>query len=207
MYTIEEITNMILSDNTLAIVKLFQEICPNIKGEFYDKNIPSYSIYRGDIDKVRFALKAAAIKACQSIGRGNEMAETLIACTAGAIRLPSFAKNILTAHFIDIEKLDGKSFSEIRENVQKKEFDVDAWNQIAGMDDNVFQDLLGAIASKKITVQNTAIKAIIIRKCLKWINSRAVPESTFWLLIYTNLDLRYYDNPHEVEYADSIDDY
>lgn len=198
---------MILDNNTLAVIKMFQGICPGIKGEFYNKNIPSYSIYRGDIDKVCFAFNAAAIKACQSIERGNEMAETLIACTAGAIRLPSFAKDILAAHFIDIEKLDGKSFSEIRENVQKKECDVDAWNQIAGMDNDAFQDLLGAIASKKITVQNTAIKAIIIRKCLKWINSRAVPESTFWFLVYTNLDSRYYDKLHEVESADSIYDY
>lgn len=207
MHTKEEITNMVLGNNTHAVVELFQEICPDIKGEFYDENIPDYSIYRGDIDKVRLALKAATIKACQSIRRDNEMAETLIACTAGAVHLPSFAEDILTAHFVDIEKLNDRSFSAIRKNVQKKEFNVDAWNQIAGMDDNVFQDLLGAIASKKITIQNTAIKAIVIRRCLKWITPRAVPESTFWSLVYMNLDLQHCDEPHEIEYVDSIDDY
>lgn len=207
MYTKEKITNMILDNNTRAIIEMFQGICPDIKGEFYDENIPSCSIYRGDIDKVRLALKAAVIKACQSIRRGNEMAEILIACTAGAIHLPSFAEDILTAHFIDIEKLNDKSLSAIRVNVQKKEFNADTWNQIAGMDDDVFQDLLGAIASKKIIIRNTAIKAIVIRRCLKWINLRVVPESTFWSLVYMNLDLRYCDEPHEVEYADSIDDY
>lgn len=207
MYTKEEITNMVLGNDTRAVIKMFQEICPDIKGEFYDENIPSYSIYRGGIDKVRLALKAAAIKACQSIRRGNEMAETLIACTAGVVRLPSFAEDILTAHFIDIEKLDDRSLSAIRRNNQKKEFNADTWNQIAGMDDDVFQDLLGAIASKKIIIRNTAIKAIVIRRCLKWINPRAVSESTFWSLVYMNLDLRYCDEPHEVEYVDSIDDY
>ncbi len=207
MYTKEEITNMVLSNNTHAVVELFQEICPDIKGEFYDENIPDYSIYRGDIYKVRLALKAATIKACQSIRLGNEMAETLIACTAGAVHLPSFAEDILTAHFIDIEMLDDRSFSAIKKNVQGKRFNVDVWNQIAGMDDDVFQDLLGAIASKKITIRNTAIKAVIIRRCLKWINPRAVPESTFWSLVYMNLDLQYCDEPHEVEYVDSIDDY
>lgn len=208
MYTKEKITNMILGNNTCAVVKMFQGICPDIKGEFYDENIPSYSIYRGDIDKVRLALKAAAIKACQSVRRGNEMAETLIACTAGAVCLPPFAEDILTAHFIDIEKLDDKSLSAIRKKVQKKkEFNADTWNRIAGMDDDVFQDLLGAIASKKIIIRNTAIKAIVIRRCLKWINPRAVSESTFWSLVYMNLDLRYCDEPHEVEYVDSIDDY
>lgn len=206
MYTKEKITNMVLGNDTCAVVKMFQGICPGIEGEFYDESIPSYSIYGDDIDKVRLALKAAAIRACQSIRRGNKMAETLIACTAGAVHLPSFTEDILTAHFIDIEKLDDKSLSAIR-NAQKKEFIAGTWNQIAGMDDDVFQDLLGAIASKKIMIQNTAIKAIVIRRCLKWINPRAVPESTFWSLVYMNLDLRYYDEPHEVEYADSIDDY
>lgn len=207
MYTKEKITNMVLGNNTRAVTKMFQGICPDIKGEFYDESIPSYSIYRDNIYKVRLALKAAAIKACQSIRRGNEMAETLIACTAGAVHLPSFAEDILTAHFIDIEKLDDKSLSAIRKNIQKKEFNADTWNQIAGMDDDAFQDLLGAIASKKIIIQNTAIKAIVIRRCLKWINSRVVPESTFWSLVYMNLDLQYCDEPHKVEYADSIDDY
>ena len=207
MHTKEEITNMVLGNNTHAVIELFQEICPDIKGEFYDENIPDYSIYRGDIYKVCFALKAATIKACQLTRCSNKMAETLIACTAGVVRLSAFAEDILAAHFIDTEKLSDESFSAIKKNIQGKGFNVDAWNQIAGMDDDVFQDLLGAIASKKITIRNTAIKAIVIRRCLKWINPRAVPESTFWPLIYMNLDLQYCDEPHETDYVDSIDDY
>ena len=197
----EEIMDMVLGGDKTGIVKIFQEIDPGITGEFYDNKIPNYYIYRDNIDKVRIILKTIAVKACV-MKIDQETTDMLIACTAGAVNMPAFAKDMLLAHFIDIEKLKSKSFSAMAAGIKKEEFDSDAWNQIAGMDDDTFQDMFGAIARKEITVRHAAIKACVLRKCADYINNRAVPQSVFWLLLYANLNLRYCEEPHEVEYVD-----
>ena len=197
----DDIMNAVMRGDRESIVRIFQEIDPSITGEFYDDKIPNYRIYRDNIDKVRIILKTIAVKACV-MKIDQETTDMLIACTAGAVNMSMFARDILLAHFIDIDTLKSRSFSTVAAGIKKEEFDSDAWNCIVGMDDDTFQDLLGAIARKEITVQHAAIKACILRKCADYINDRAVPQSVFWLLLYTNLYLRYREEPHKVEYVD-----
>ncbi|MCR4753597.1 MAG: hypothetical protein K5837_04250 [Candidatus Saccharibacteria bacterium] len=197
----DDIMNAVMRGDRASIVKIFQEIGPSITGKFYDDKIPNYCIYRDDIDKVRIILKTIAVKACV-MKIDQETTDTLIACTAGAVNMSMFARDILLAHFIDIDALKSKSFSAVAVGIKKEEFDSNAWNCIVGMDDGTFQDLLGAIARKEIMVRHAAIKACVLRKCADYyINDRAVPQSVFWLLLYANLKLRYHEEP-EVEYVD-----
>ncbi len=190
LYNMDQLKEAVMHGDKGRIIQAFRTINKGITGDFYNCG-PCYSIPRDDIlTIVQPLLNSAAIKALALTTEddGDPTFLTLLSCIAGAVDTERFAKSILEASAIDLEKISINSNDIfLYEAIQKEECDGDVWNQITTANDEQFETILYGAAKRMIIMRNATIKAVFLRRCLYWFNPRiAHPKLAFFLWLIQN---------------------
>lgn len=190
LYNMRQLEEAVKRGDEARIIQAFRIINKGVTGDFHNCG-PCYSIRQDDVFTiVQPLLMGAGIKtlALTIKDDGDPTFLTLLSCVAGAVDTEWFAESILEANAIDLGKISINSNNIfLYEAIQKEECDGDVWNQIAAANDKQFETVLYGAAKRMITMRNATIKAVFLRRCLYWFNSRiAHPKLAFFLWLIQN---------------------